>query len=117
MLFMYYYTSKNTEVNYRMKNVVLSADGDRVVYSVPDEVAENLEKYCNDFCNKWLPVSPYAKKYRIKGGFCYNECDFIEYLNEWIFPNQQSKLVENLGWIDFGCLLPKKYIGCPQFNF
>ena len=29
-----------------MKNVVISADGDRKVYSVPDVVANDLSKYC-----------------------------------------------------------------------
>ena len=47
-----------------MKKVVISADGDRKVYSVPDVVAENLEKYCMEFCTTWLWESPHAKKYR-----------------------------------------------------
>ena len=29
-----------------MKEIILSADGDSVVYLVPDVVADNLEKYC-----------------------------------------------------------------------
>ena len=33
-----------------MKNVLLSADGDISVFSVPDEVADHLEKYCLEFC-------------------------------------------------------------------
>lgn len=41
-----------------MKNIVLSADGDRVVYSVPDVVADRLEDYCMEFCCHWLPDSP-----------------------------------------------------------
>ena len=32
-----------------MKNVILSADGDQFLYSVPDPVAEHLEKYCMEF--------------------------------------------------------------------
>jgi len=100
-----------------MKNVVLSADGDRIVYYVPDEVADNLEDYCMEFCTEWLRTSSQAKKYRIGGVVCYNEADFIDYLNKWIFPNQQSKFIENLGWIDFECALPDKYKDCPQFNF
>lgn len=43
-----------------MKNIVLSADGDRRVYSVPDTVADNLEQYCLNFCD-WLESSPQAK--------------------------------------------------------
>ena len=28
-----------------MKSIILSADGDSVVYQVPDQVAEHLEEY------------------------------------------------------------------------
>ena len=31
-----------------MKHVIISADGERKVYSVPDVVADNLAKYCMD---------------------------------------------------------------------
>ena len=100
-----------------MKNVVISADGDRKVYSVPDVVAENLSEYCLEFCTNWVQNSPHAKKYQIHGGVCYNEDDFIEYLNEYLFPNDKSVLVKNLGWIDFHAKLPAPYTHCPQFNF
>lgn len=101
-----------------MKKVIISSDGDRMVYSVPDKVAENLEQYCIDFCDKWLRTSPHAKKYRIKGGLCYNESDFIEYLNKWIFPDEQSVLLDNLGPVGFDeTPIPEKYKNCPKFNF
>lgn len=100
-----------------MKYVVISADGDRKVYAVPDIVADNLRKYCMEFYTKWLRNSPHAEKYRICGGLCYNEEDFIEYLNTWVFPDQKSILVENLGGIDFDSKLPAPYTDCPQFNF
>ncbi len=87
------------------------------MYSVPDDVADHLSKYCTEFCTKWLNNSPYAKKYRIRGVLCYNEDDFIEYLNTWIFPNQKSVLVKNLGWIAFDAELPAPYTDCPKFNF
>lgn len=100
-----------------MKCVVLSADGDRNVYSVPDQVADNLSAYCMDFCTKWLVSSPQAKKYRIRGGLCFTEDDFVEYLNTQVFPEQKSQLVKNLGWIDFGKPLPEPYCDYPAFNF
>ena len=31
-----------------MKNIIINTDGDRMVYSVPSAVADNLEKYCLD---------------------------------------------------------------------
>ena len=66
-----------------MKHVILSADGDSKVYSVPDEVAAHLSRRCNYFRTTWLRVSRHAKKYRLPGGVvCYNEEDFIEYLNK-----------------------------------
>ncbi len=100
-----------------MKNVVLSADGEKYVYSVPNTVADNLEEYCGIFCNVWLRDSVDAKKYRKKGGLQYNQQDFILYLNNHLFPNKPSKFVENLGFINFGESLPEKYKDTPRFNF
>ncbi len=100
-----------------MKEIVLSADGDSIVYLVPDVVAENLEEYCLEFCSKWLCSSPEAEKYR-KGDFLYySESDFIDYLNTYIFPDYKSKMIKNLGWTDLGKNLPKKYKNHPYYNF
>lgn len=74
-----------------MKNVLLSADGELSVYIVPDIVAVNLEQYRGTFCNEWLQVSPDAEKYRIDSGvICYDERDFIEYLNTFLFKDELS---------------------------
>lgn len=100
-----------------MKYVLLSADNNPSVYSVPNIVAENLRKYCIDFCDKWLHRSPHAKKYRRGGGVCFNETDFIEYLNTWIFPDEKSVLIETLGWIESKEDIPQKYKECEWFNF
>ena len=51
-----------------MKKVILSADGDSIIYLVPDIVADNLEKYCIEFCDDWLWHSPQAAKYRMGAG-------------------------------------------------
>ena len=100
-----------------MKEVIISADGDSVVYSVPDVVADNLRKYCIEFCDKWMKTSPHARMYKIKGGYCFNEADFIEYLNEYVFPDQESTFVRNLGWTDLGKDIPDEYKDLPYFNF
>ena len=100
-----------------MKNVIISADGDRKVYSVPDVVADNLSGYCIEFCTEWIINSPDASEYRIHGGRSYNEDDFIEYLNTYLFPNEKSVLVKNLGWVDFRAKLPEPYCDYPEFNF
>lgn len=100
-----------------MKEVIISADRDSVVYLVPDAVADDLRKFCILFCDKWMKNSPDAKKYRINGAYCYNEADFIAYLNEYIFPEQKSVFVKNLGWTNLGKNLPLEYQGYPYFNF
>ena len=100
-----------------LKEVILSADGDSVVYSVPDAVANNLESYCNTFCNQWMQTSPAAEKYKIGVVYCYNEADFIDYLNTYLFPEQKSVFVKSLGWTDLGRRLPAAYSNHPYFNF
>ena len=100
-----------------MKEIILSADGDSIVYLVPDEVADNLDKYCHEFCSVWLWTSPDAERYRVDGGVCYTEADFIDYLNEYVFPTQKSVFVRNLGWTEFGEDLPIEYQNHPYFNF
>ena len=101
-----------------MKEVILSADGDLTVYSVPDAVAEHLEKYCLDFCRR-LQNTSLGEKYKNKDGvYCYTEADFIEYLNRTVFPREKSVPVKNLGspvWR--GEELPEEYRGLPWFNF
>ena len=97
-----------------MKYIILSADGPCYLYSVPDEVADNLEQYCIEFCTEWLTESPDAQKYRTNQGLCYNQEDFIEYLNNYVFPNQKSAFIKDLGWD--GDSLPE-YKNYPYFNF
>ncbi|MCL2495245.1 MAG: hypothetical protein FWE98_06270 [Oscillospiraceae bacterium] len=103
-----------------MKHVLLSADGYPSVYSVPDIVADNLEMYCLDFCERWLRESPDAAEYRVDLGACigfrFNEEDFVKYLNKWIFPDQPSILVETLE-IGPKEKIPQKYEDCEWFNF
>lgn len=100
-----------------MKNVVLSADGDRFVYSVPDAVADQLEEYCMYFCCHWLKMSPQFEQYSRNGVLYYTEKDFIQYLNEYVFPEQPSILIKNLGWIEYDAVLPEPYKNYPAFNF
>lgn len=103
-----------------MKNVLLSADNEISVFSVPDKVADNLEKYCLDFCCVWLRESPDASKYRVQMGdtvgVCYSEKDFINYLNQYIC-DEQSILITTLTDVYSEKELPKEYTGLPYFNF
>ncbi|MBQ7557334.1 MAG: hypothetical protein IJT00_04645 [Lachnospiraceae bacterium] len=100
-----------------MKEVILSADGDSIVYLVPNVVADNLEEYCLEFCTNWLRNSPDAEKYRKDGILCYTEVDFIDYLNTFAFPDYESKMLKNLGWTDLGENLPEEYKDYAYFNF
>ena len=76
-----------------MKEVILSADSSYVVYSVPDIVSEHLDEYCLEFCKEWLPTSPLADE---NGVMCYDEKDFILYLNFILFPDMKSEKVTDI---------------------
>ena len=99
-----------------MKNVLLCADGDLMVYAVSSEVADNLEEYCLEFCSEWLWKKPHAAKYRTESDVCYSETDFIEYLNKWVFPEKLSMFVANLREINDNAL-PEEYKECASFYF
>jgi hypothetical protein len=77
-----------------MKYVLLSADSNPSVFSVPDVVYDELENYSTTFYDKWLHENPDAAECRTGNVVCYNETDFIKYLNNWVFPDEQSGLVE-----------------------
>ncbi len=85
-----------------MKNVILSADNTLKVYSVPDAVADNLIKYCNEIAMELTP--------------CFDERDFIEYLNTFIFVGRRSELVKDLKIIDENNI-PEEYRALPRYNF
>ena len=99
-----------------MKNVVISADGDRKVYSVPDVVADNLREYCIEFCGNWLINSPNAKRYRKGRMCCFNEDDFIEYLNTVLYPDKPSKKIKTFKAADDEDV-PEEYRKYPYYNF
>ena len=103
-----------------MKHVLLSADSEISLYSVPDEVADNLRQYCCEFCCNWLYQSPNAAKYRVKMGdvigVCYNEKDFIDYLNQYICK-EASTLITTFENVYDTNKLPKEYITLPYFKF
>jgi len=98
--------------------VLLSADGPLSVYAVPDIVAENLHEYCLEFCNEWIHTSEHAQKLLHPSGcVCYDEKDFVDYLNAWIFPDDPSVLIETLPADDTQPDVPEKYSDLEWFNF
>ena len=104
----------------KMKYLLLSADSIPSVYLVPEIVADNLDKYCNEFWD-WMRTSPQADEYRVDlggySGLSYTEEDFIKYLNMWVFPDAPCRLVERLDGIWKRDDIPKKYEHCKWFNF
>lgn len=101
-----------------MKNVLLSADSVPCVYSVPDIVADDLCRYCMDFCNDWIWNDPEgAKLLRTIDGVqvaYFDETDFIDYLNQWLFPEEKSELVREFDDYDE---ITDEYDALPHFNF
>ena len=85
-----------------MKPVLLSADAEIFAYVVPDEVAEHLHDYCEEFLD-WNTKESFT------------EVDFVNYLNERVFPWEKSWMVEVAGVHKKD--VPKKYKDCPWFNF
>ena len=84
-----------------MKKVLLSHDGKMKMYLVPDEVADNLKDYCMSFACDWIMNDPNAQKLRVitpSGiiGYIFGAQDFIDYLNDFIFPSQKSILVDEM---------------------
>ena len=103
-----------------MKKVLLSHDGKMKMYLVPHEVADNLKEYCIHFGFDWLVNDPNAQKLRVitpSGiiGYIFGAQDFIDYLNDFIFPNQKSTLVGEMDFYDYE--IPEEYKDIPWFNF
>lgn len=105
-----------------MAKIILSADTDWSLYSVPAEVVEQIGAFSAEF-DRWMRSSPHAGRYREQfeeDGMSYtcvryNEADFIEYLNRYAFPEQPSVLLE---WVcKFDDEIPQKYAGIPSYNF
>ena len=104
-----------------MKEVILSADGDLSLYLVPADVADNLATVANEFASGYVWHGEKSGKFlKLCGeqyGAVFDEADFIEYLNTWVFPDQPSVFVKNIGWTQYGRKLPTEYQGYPWFHF
>ena len=102
-----------------MKKILLRADREISVVSVPDEVEENLETYCMAFCD-WLRKGPDAACYRVKMGnvTCvrYDEKDFIRYLNQTVCRGKAALVATLPADLDRK-RLPEEYADLPYFNF
>lgn len=95
-----------------MKEIILSADGPMGLYLVPDEIADNLEKYCMTFCDSWIWGGPESSRFIINNVARYDVDDFIYYLNTYVCPDEKAKFIKT-----FTSDVPKQYRCCPYFNF
>ena len=112
------YCEDANEDDRSMKEIILSADGERTLYSVPADVADNLEEHCIKFATEYVWHGPNAKFLRLCGEqyvAIYDDKDFIDYLNEELYPQMRSKKIETVGSFDDG--IPLKYKNIPWFNF
>ena len=98
------------------KYILLSADGPGFVYLVPSIVADNLEKYCLEFCNEWMVKSKEAERYR-KGEPYFPDEVFISYLRKFKLIEGEYSFVEEIQDIWWDAELPEKYRNIPWFNF
>ena len=102
-----------------MRLVMLSAGAEISVYSVPNDVAENLGSYCVKF-GEWVATSPDADKFRIKYGdsfyLDYTEKDFIDYLNEYVCGTR-SRFVTVISNVLYHDEVPKRFRKLPYFYF
>ena len=97
-----------------MKQILLSTDGPASLYEVPENVAENLCKYCIDFLY-WVHDAPETEHFRKEG--YYSEEEFINYLNAKVNPDSSDKArfirtIENST-----TRIPEQYKNLPHFNF
>ena len=103
-----------------MKKVLLSHDGKMKMYLVPNDVADNLKKFCMFFCCEWIWNDPNGAKLLVtmkdgNKGAMYGAQDFIDYLNDYVFPDQKSTLVGEMDFYDYE--IPEEYKDIPWFNF
>ena len=102
-----------------MKEVVLSADGDPSLYLVPADVADNLATVANEFAFDYVWHGENNGKFLRHCGktiaACFNEEDFIEYLNTVLYPDKPSKKIMTIHTDDDE--LPEEYRKLPYCNF
>ena len=103
-----------------MAEVILSHDGEALLCQVPAEVAAYLDSYCLDFSANWVWHGPENGRFfhgidEYAVGAVFGTAEFIDYLNRWAFPGENSEIVRGLG-----CSydeIPAEYADYPRFNF
>ncbi len=110
---------EQTDDTREMKEVILGADGELSLYSVPADVADNLASVCNNFASEYVwhgeKSGKFLKLYGEQYVAVFTEEDFIEYLSTVLYPERPSKKLKTLGSFDDG--VPKEYRSVPRYNF
>ena len=85
-----------------MEKLMLSADGDIMLYEVDKQILTNFDNLLEQFFN-WKKTN------------CYDEQLFVKFLQQKC-GNNTIKFVKNLGWFDY-TNIPKEYESIKWFNF
>ena len=102
-----------------MKYILLSTDGPISLYEVPEKIAKELTKYCNDFL-KWTENGSKTKGF--KNGY-QPEPEFINYINNVVNKNYiyKSKFIKTIATTDEEKIqvleVIEPYRNYPYFNF
>lgn len=85
-----------------MEKLMLSADGDVVLYEVEKKIINDFDSIIEDFF-KWKKTN------------CYNEQLFVKFIQQKI-GNETIQFVKNLGWFDENNI-PEEYKNIKWYNF
>lgn len=69
-----------------MEKLMLSADGDVILYEVDKQILKDFDNLIEEFF-KWKKTN------------CYNEQLFVKFL-QIKYGNEKIKFIKNLGWFD-----------------
>ena len=85
-----------------MEKLMLSADGDVMLYEVEKQIIENFDSLVDEF-------------YEWKKTNCFTEQLFVQFIQQK-FGNKSIKFIKNLGWL-FDGNLPNEYKDIVWYNF
>lgn len=85
-----------------MEKLMLSADGDIMLYEVEKQILNNFDNLIEQFF-EWKKTN------------CYDEQLFVKFLCQKHGKNS-IKFIKNLGWFDYNNI-PKEYESIKWFNF
>lgn len=85
-----------------MEKLMLSADGDVMLYEVEKQIIENFDSLVDEF-------------YEWKKTNCFTEQLFVQFIQQK-FGNKSIKFIKNLGWL-FDENLPNEYKDIVWYNF